>query len=216
MAQKIALVILIATILAGCATSQKPIEAEEALFQHAKSWEQFRIDGVIEMNYRQLSFRKDIVIRKSAQRFRIDIFDTGLFGVQPTPFLTIYREDEILIRDNDGVREADPVSDSLYIAWVGQLSMLSDVIQSNYHKILYNWEFEKNNLRYKFQWNYLLESIASLDGGNRLEFSYTNSDQLSGIRYRENGVTVIDIVIDKIDFKPLQVKALTNKNQGTR
>ncbi len=210
MAQKVALAILIALILAGCATSQKPIEAEEALVQHAKMWEQFRIDGIIEMNYRQFVFRKNIVIRKSGERFRIDIFDTGIFGASPTPFLTIYREDEILVRDSDGTRIADPATDSLYISWVGQLSMLSDVIQSNYHEILYNWEFEKNNFRYKFHWNYLLESITSLDGNNRLEFDYTKNDQLERIRYRENGAVVIDIMIDKIDFEPLQVKALTH------
>ncbi len=215
MAQKITLGILIALILSSCAMTQKPIEAEKALVQHAKMWEQFRIDGIIEMNYEQLTFRKNIVIRKSAERFRIDIYDTGLFGARPTPFITVYREDEILIRDSYGTRIADPASDSLYIDWVGQLSSLSNVIQSNYHEILQKWELEKYGLKYEFAWNYLLESITSLDGRHQLRFEYNKNDRLSSIRYLENGAVVIDIIIDKISLEPIQVKELTF-NQGNR
>ncbi len=213
MLEKIVTLILIAGVLAGCATSQRPIATEDCLIERADQWDMYRIDGVIELNHDQLSFRKNIVIRKTPERFRIDIFDTGLFGAKPTPFLTVYREDEILIRDTEGTRTADPLTDSLYIQWAGQLSTLADVIRQNYHEILHNWKLEEYGLVYDFSYNYQLESITSTDGNRMLEFEYADDDRLSRIRYRENGMIVIDIIIDKMSFDPLRVNELNNTNQ---
>ena len=85
---KKAKLLLLIVFLAGCATLPKVDQQEKLLLEHLQSWETIRIDGIIEANYKSFAFRKNIAIRKNEGIIKLDIYDIGLFGIRPTPFIS--------------------------------------------------------------------------------------------------------------------------------
>ena len=100
---KFFLLIILLFFVTSCAFLIKPSEKskEKLLYTHLKFWENIRIDGIIEVNYKSFVFRKDISIKKNSSAFRIDIYDTGIFGMQPTPFISAYYDSVLTIRTPD-------------------------------------------------------------------------------------------------------------------
>ncbi len=88
------------SILTSCSIMSKPdsLQQEKLFFKHLKSWEEFRIEGIIEANYKSFAFRKNIIIRKNTEAFRIDIFDSGIMGLKPSPFISVYMDSVFVLR----------------------------------------------------------------------------------------------------------------------
>ncbi len=95
--------LFIILLLTSCALLLKSaeIDKEKLLYEHLKFWENIRIDGIIEANYKSFVFRKNITIKKNSSAFRIDIYDSGIFGMQPTPFISAYYDSVLTIRTPD-------------------------------------------------------------------------------------------------------------------
>ena len=95
--------LFIILLLTSCALLLKSaeIDKEKLLYEHLQFWENIRIDGIIEANYKSFVFRKNITIKKNSSAFRIDIYDSGIFGMQPTPFISAYYDSVLTIRTPD-------------------------------------------------------------------------------------------------------------------
>ncbi|NQT64915.1 MAG: hypothetical protein HQ554_01920, partial [FCB group bacterium] len=100
---KFFLLFILLLFIVSCAFLLKPAESdkENLLFAHLKFWENIRIDGIIEANYKSFVFRKNITIKKNNHAFRLDIYDSGIFGMQPTPFISAYYDSVLTIRTPD-------------------------------------------------------------------------------------------------------------------
>ncbi len=100
---KFFLLLIILLFVSSCSFIPKPAEynKEKLLYEHLKFWENIRIDGIIEANYKSFVFRKNITIKKNSSAFRIDIYDSGIFGMQPTPFISAYYDSVLTIRIPD-------------------------------------------------------------------------------------------------------------------
>jgi len=100
---KFFLLFILLLFVTSCAFLLKPVEKdkEKLLITHLKFWENIRIDGIIEANYKSFVFRKNITIKKNSSAFRIDIYDSGIFGMQPTPFISAYYNSVLTIRTPD-------------------------------------------------------------------------------------------------------------------
>ena len=100
---KFFLLFILLLFVTSCAFLLKPAEKdkEKLLITHLKFWENIRIDGIIEANYKSFVFRKNITIKKNSSAFRIDIYDSGIFGMQPTPFISAYYDSVLTIRIPD-------------------------------------------------------------------------------------------------------------------
>jgi len=100
---KFFLLLIILLFVSSCSFIPKPAEynKEKLLYEHLKFWENIRIDGIIEANYKSFVFRKNITIKKNSSAFRIDIYDSGIFGMQPTPFISAYYDSVLTIRTPD-------------------------------------------------------------------------------------------------------------------
>ena len=90
---------IIFIVLAGCATFQKANrqKKENLLLEHLQSWEAIRIDGIIEVNYKNFVFRKNITIRKNKDILEVDIYDAGIFGMHPTPFISAFFDSVLVL-----------------------------------------------------------------------------------------------------------------------
>jgi len=92
--------LLFLILLVGCAVTVKfsDSQKEKMLRKTLEQWEHFRLDGIIEMNYQSFSFRKNITVRKNSERLRLDIYDAGVLGLHPTPFISVSVDSVIIVK----------------------------------------------------------------------------------------------------------------------
>jgi len=85
-------VLLIFIIIFSCSLNNQFQDKEQLLKKELYKWKTFQIDGVVEINYKTLRFRKDIQILKNENFLKITLFESGIFGLSPTPFLYFYSD----------------------------------------------------------------------------------------------------------------------------
>lgn len=193
---KFFLLILLLLFITSCAFLLKPAEKdkEKLLITHLKFWENIRIDGIIEANYKSFVFRKNITIKKNSSAFRIDIYDSGIFGIQPTPFISVYYDSVLTIRTpdqqinqfNQGNKEEFDLS---------ILFQLSDLF------IMRDEIIRHQKLNYKdtiitFSDEMRITKISSNNNSTTVFFEYLND--LDSITLQNEEKEIINIQIDKI------------------
>ena len=147
---------------------------EKLLLNHLESWKNFRIDGIIGLNYKSFSFRKNVSIRKNEEAFRMDIFDSGIMGMHPTPFITVYMDTTIVLRlpfqteENilDSLFEKEKLPDFAKIFDVQKLI-------NNKEEIIKSKNYENENYSLIFSEKMLLEKIV-----------FTNPDSYVILEYK--------------------------------
>ncbi len=81
-------------LIFSCSLNNRIQNKENLLRKEIQRWQNFQIDGIAEINYKAYRFRKDIRILKSEKSVRIVLFNTGIFGLSPSPFLNFYADSE--------------------------------------------------------------------------------------------------------------------------
>ncbi len=204
------LLIIIILLLISCATIFKPEKQENELLlsENLEKWNTFRIDGIIEYNHKQFSFRKNISIRKKSNVIRLDIFDSGIFGLRPTPFISAYLDTLLLMRTPDSpdlirISKEEFADDFKYLDIFLGLSTLfehkSEIINSR--KVIFD-----NGLEFLFNKNLCLGKIIDKSMNSNIIFFYNG--ELSDIVLYNKDKKILDIQVDKISFEVLEIKKL--------
>ena len=187
--------------MAGCATFPKvgKQEKEQLLLEHLQSWETLRIDGIIEANYKSFAFRKNITIRKNKEILKIDIYDTGLFGMKPEPFLSVNIDSLILIKSQT---ETEPTISK--IEQFPEFKLLLDPLKlvKYTNEIISNNELLLSNVLYiKFSNKMQIIQIDHVAYPQSIKFEYQN--KLVEIIFYKEDKEIANIQIDKITYKNL-------------
>ena len=203
---KFFLLFILLLFITSCAFLLKPVEndKEKLLYAHLKFWENIRIDGIIEANYKSFVFRKNITIKKNSSAFRIDIYDSGIFGMQPTPFISAYYDSILTIRTPDqqinllnyGNKEEFDLS---------ILFELADLF-TNKDEI-----FKHQKLNYKdaiiiFSDDMKISEIGSNTNSTKIIFNYLQD--LDSITFHKKETEIINIQIDKITHPNEEINKL--------
>ena len=188
-------------ILAGCATLPKvdQQEKEKLLLEHLQSWETIRIDGIIEANYKSFAFRKNITIRKNEEILKIDIYDTGIFGIKPKPFLSVNIDSLIWIKSQ---AETEPRISK--IEKFPEFELLLDPLKLVKYtdEIVSNNELLLSNVLYiKFSDKMQIIQIDRVVYPQSIKFEY--QDELLEIIFYMEDKEIANIQIDKITYKKL-------------
>ncbi len=85
-------------LLISCSSFHTTKNQKELLQNEIEKWNQFHIEGIIEINYKDFVFRKHFSAQKNSKTFRIDIIDSALFGFNPTPFISLYVDSLLYIK----------------------------------------------------------------------------------------------------------------------
>ncbi len=203
---KFFLVFIILLFFTSCAFLLKPAESdrEKLLYAHLKFWENIRIDGIIEANYKSFVFRKNITIKKNNQAFRIDIYDSGIFGIQPTPFISAYYDSVLTIRTPD--QQIDKIisesKEKLNLSILFQLPKLfaaKDEIMT-VQKINYN------DTEIIFSDNMKINEIRNNTNSTKIYFNYLQD--LDSITFLKEEKKIINIQIDKITHPNEEINRL--------
>ena len=196
-------------LLFGCATIPKTdfAQKEKLLSAHLKEWENIRIDGIIELNYRSFSFRKNIVIKKTGDRGRIDIFDSGVFGLKPNPFISAYFDSTLFVRLPEQPKFVG-INNSSLERELPNLSFIRifDELVSNKKKILIEKEYRNKDFIFYFSDEMKLEKIELTQENFYVLFDYLK--ELSKISIFKNSKEIANIQIDKITYKNIKIKSL--------
>lgn len=204
---KFFLLSILLLFVTSCAFLLKPAEKdkEKLLYTHLKFWENIRIDGIIEANYKNFVFRKNITIKKNNSAFRIDIYDSGIFGMQPTPFISAYYDSVLTIRTpdqqiNQMIYENNEEIDQILFQ-LSDLFVLKDEIISNNSLLL------SNVLFIKFSDKMQIKQINDVRYPFKLEFEYQNI-LLQTIQVFKEKEEMVNIQIDKITHPKEEIHRL--------
>ncbi len=193
-------------LISSCAFLLKPTEndKEKLLITHLNYWENIRIDGIIEANYKNFIFRKNIAIKKNKKAFRIDIYDSGIFGMQPTPFFSVYYDSILTIRTPDQNIDQFDLQDNekKYLSILFNLSELL-VIKDEIIK--------QQKLNYKdtaifFSDDMKISKISSSKDSTMVIFNYLND--LDSIKFQKVDEELFNIQIDKITHPNEEIRKL--------
>jgi hypothetical protein len=199
--KKAKLFLIISTFLVGCAILPEvdKQEKEKLLLEHLQSWETIRIDGIIEANYKSFAFRKNIAIRKNKEILKTDIYDTGLFGMNPEPFLSVNIDSLIWIKFQ---AQTEP---TIYkIEQFPEFELLLDPLKLVKYtdKIISNNELLLSNVLYiKFSDKMQIIQINHVVYPQSIKFEY--QDELVEITFYIENKEIANIQIDKITYKNL-------------
>jgi len=200
---------VIVLVLWSCATLtiDDYSKKEKFLSNHLESWKNFRIDGIIELNYKSFSFRKNISIRKNEQAFRLDVYDSGIMGMHPTPFITVYMDTIIILRlpfqtENsklDSLFEKEKLPDFSEIFDVQKLII-------NKEKIVKSQNYENENYSLVFSNKMLIEKIVFTNPDSYIILEYDRNNELSDISFFYDEKNISNIQIDKISHQEIEIK----------
>ena len=184
--------------LAGCATLPKVDQQEKLFLEHLQSWETIRIDGIIEANYKSFAFRKNITIRKNKEILQIDIYDTGLFGMHPTPFMSAFLDSVLVLEMSD---QPKPVV--IYPKELPDIPSFLHPVTLYEHKdqIINDHKIHTGNVEFTFSEKMQIIKIEDKDADFIIKFEYQN--ELVEIIFYKEDKEIANIQIDKITYKNL-------------
>lgn len=171
-------------------------------------WENFRIDGIIEMNYQDYSLRKNVAFRKLGDIVRIDIFDTGLMGLHPTPYISIYLDSLLTMRlpeENDPVilQRIQLEKDHPLLKAFFSIPELSDDAAG----ILKSRETRRYNCIIEFSQALEIDKITDDDYSLLLYYN----PSLSEIKLFSGNELILKILVDSIIFAPVAINKLSRR-----
>lgn len=198
--------LVILFFITSCSILLKPTEndKEKLLYEHLQFWENIRIDGIIEANYKSFVFRKNITIKKNSSTFRIDIYDSGIFGMQPTPFISAYYDSVLIIRTPD--QQINQLSNEDKEEF--DLSILFELADlfTNKDEIIKHQKLNYKDATILFYDNMNISKISSNISHTTIKLNYLQD--LNSITFHKEETEIINIQIDKITHPNEEINRL--------
>lgn len=183
-------------LLVSCATIPNFYEQELMLQNNLTKWEEFKLNGIVELNYKQFAFRKNIYINKKQQNIDLKVFDGGIFGMAPKPFLTAKMDSILWVSQQGG--ELKPFQIPIFPGI--EFLQNPNLLLSYKDDIIKNGEILIDNKTFiQFSKNMVITNIENIDYSYKLSLKY--NPELSQIIITENKKVLLKIDVDKISYK---------------
>ena len=196
--RKFFIVICLILISIGCSIFQKDLTVQqkvEKLQKQLDKWQSFTIDGIIEINHKQYDFRKNIHLKRRNNHFRLDIYDSGIMGLSPSPYLTIICDSSLTVRtENSSLKEQINESFEDYSEVLRHFK--TKLILENHKDIIDNLKFETSIASVSFYPNFRLKIIKK--DKISVEFKYHTNYELQKIIIYSEKKEIANIIIDKV------------------
>jgi len=192
-------------IFFACSTIPKSRQIQEQqLFEHLSQWENLRIDGVAEINYKGFVIRKNIVIKKNKNAIRADLYDSGIFGMSPTPFASIYLSEEILIQ-MPGQTSASQyeVKDEEDLKMIKKIIFQTEKLMKYKNEIIAGRKLKIGSVRFLFDKNMQIKTVALINNEFQAHFNFAGDS--STVTATKNKERIITITADSFSFEKQKV-----------
>lgn len=202
--------VLLPIIISGCLTVDlTPEQKAERLDLFSQQWNSFRVIGVLEVRSEGYAFRKDAAIRKNGRRVRLDVFDGGLMGLRPSPWLSAVYDSTLTFRLPPEIdRETfDPV---LLEQLLGHtLAGVDRALQTEREQILVAGKIDMGQgTTLQFDRN-IRPSHVTFSGQNLvIEFEWNSRGELLEITGRTAHQVLFILTVDEMEYKEVEVPLL--------
>ncbi|MDY6916089.1 MAG: hypothetical protein SVM86_07225 [Candidatus Cloacimonadota bacterium] len=181
--------LLILFFFTSCAVFQpKDFSWKEQILK----WQNFKLEGLIEINYNSFSIRKNIVLEKSGNEGRMVVFDSGIFGLSAEPLISATYYD-----GKFNIQNIPPEA-------VGAIPTQEIKLLFNLNQIVQKAEFfqNTNTVFYKdYKLIFLKSKLSSIhQKTEKIDFTYHANTPVK-IDFKENEKIRATIIIDKIEFR---------------
>ncbi len=156
--RKIIIVLFVSMLLTACSTFIELThqDKESLVRQNLEYLNAFQGSGILEVSFKGLSLKKEFLIKKNPSSLRLDILDSGIFALLPSPFASLYIKDRVLITNYGKGLFPDMIIDKLPLA---EFLDLSSLPQGIIDEIVKNRKFSISIVEFNFDETYKLSSI---------------------------------------------------------
>lgn len=207
---KIFFILIIGFIFSSCAMQSMFSQPNKAklLYQELKRWQEFQMEGIAELQYKEFSIRKSFVFSKNKEAMRFDVLDSGLFGLSGGT-LSVYSDQSDTLRAimmNQEINIEKPQSMNELFRFMNTFE-LSDA-DSLLKEVNARNEFTKDKIRFVFNNQMRLTQISAEDLTLRVDISYTFSNEIDEISIYLSNLKICNLRIDKITYDNISVSKL--------
>ncbi len=202
----ILLTVMLAVISFGLqAKTSKVAKLENNL----KQWEQFRWQGIVQVESSAFSLRKNFVLAKNEEALRMDVLDSGVLGLQAKPLVTIYIKDRIEL-EAPTIKQLAGIDPNWFLppgALKGMINF-TDSLRNRSSEIISKRKLELDAALFTFDKNYRLSNIKSEMTSLELAITYNRRNQPTKVIIKRRDERLAELQINeqkygKIDIKPL-------------
>ncbi len=188
--KKIIILLLLVLLLMGCSSLKELTnrQKEELVRANLSYLNKFKSEGVLEVSIKGFSLKKEFVLKKNQNSLRLDVIDSGIFSLLPSPFATLFAKDNIVITNYNKGLLPDLVLDKFPLKEFLDLEKLP---QGIIDEIVKNRKFALAIIQFEFDELYRMNKI--LLNKDVISFKYNGLD-LTGIELNSAKADV------KIDF----------------
>ncbi|MCF7793480.1 MAG: hypothetical protein K9N09_06995 [Candidatus Cloacimonetes bacterium] len=168
-------------------------QKEKLLIQNLQKWQNFKADGIIEANYKNFVFRKNIHIDKAHSNMKITVFDSGIFGLKPEPFISLEIDSLISIKSQSEPEKNYQIADFPGLNFI----LDSNSLIQYKNEIITNEKLQlSNGTKITFSEIMQLKKINIPSNSWEIDFFY--HEDLSSIEVYEKNQLLAKIEIDRI------------------
>ena len=205
--KRIILLLFVVFLLTSCSVIKDftQQEKERLALDNLQYLNNFKATGVAEIAYKGLSIKKEFVLRKNKDVMRLDILESGILSLLPSPFASVYLSDKVIITNYNKGFFKDTIIEDFPLAQYLDLEKLPPGI---IEEIVNNKAFDIAVLRFKFDDLFRLSKIVM--GENVIDLKYEKKDlALVNLTSSKAG---LNIALDSFKPGPVEIKPIKLKN----
>ena len=202
MKKAILLLIIVISLLSLNAQSKD----HDKLRKELTKWQQFRAEGVIQVNYQMFSLRKFFVLSCANNQIRIDIFEGGLFGATPEPLFSAYVGDYIALRSPMMPQLETMITPKVAAEQPTHLIRQFDAMFELYgDEIVAKHELFLKGTHYTFNKKYQLTQITNAEEEISVTIDYKRNLDPDKVVVNVQKSDIMTLMIDKMTYRDIEV-----------
>jgi uncharacterized protein YceK len=197
--------ILVVFLVIGCSSIKELTkrQKDELVRANLSYLNAFKSQGVLEISLKGFSFKKEFVLKKNHESLRLDVLDSGIMSLLPSPFATLYVKDQVLLTNYNKGFFPDLVQDKFPL---NEFFDLEKLPQGIIDEIVKNRKFTIAILQFEFDDLYRMNKIMM--NNDVITFKYIAND-LVKIEFESSKA---DVTIDfdtfetgEFEIKPIEI-----------
>lgn len=194
------LIVLVSIVLfSACSVNRLSEDIDRKnLTKEINRWRNFRFDGIIKINYHNLSFIQNVTVIKDSSQFKLLVYKNGIFGASPKPLARIEYKDSLLV-DIPYVpkRKINELEKSFIGSRIFEGDYLFNDLLSSLPQISESHLYSDENIQLLFTDEMQISSILADDGRFELNISHNSSGNPDKLDFFYEKDLVASIEIDK-------------------
>lgn len=194
------IILLVSIILfSACSVNRLSEDIDRKnLTEEINRWRNFRLDGIIKINYHNLSFIQNVTVIRDSSQFKLLVYKNGIFGASPKPLARIEYKDSLLVEiPYVPKRKINELEKSFIGSRIFEGDYLINDLLSSLPQISESHLYSDENIQLLFTDEMQISSILADDGRFELNISHNSSGNPDKLDFFYEKDLVASIEIDK-------------------